>query len=110
MDRAAARHTRGMEDTVETVGHGGQHRRDRCLVSHVSRHEPEFRAKIGRGGKVGADDAAAFGQQALRGGQADAGRRAGHDKGAGTGAISIDHGSHVGTRRIECALMASRVR
>ena len=92
MDRAAAGNARGMDDTVEAVGHGGQHRGDRGLVGHVGRHEPEVGAEVGWGGQIGADDAAAFGQQALGSGQADARRRTCHDERAGTGAISAHHG------------------
>ena len=98
MGRPAPRDTRGVKDAVEAVRHGGQHRGDRCLVGHVGRHEPEIGAEIRRGRQVGADDGAAFGQQALRRGQADAGRRSGHDEAAGTGTISVHHVRHVGTR------------
>ena len=92
MDRAAAGNACGMDDTVEPVGHRGQHSRDRGFVGHVGRHEPEVRAEVGWGGQVGADDAAAFGQQALGGGQPDARRRTCDDERAGTGAISAHHG------------------
>ena len=71
MDRASAGNPSGVHDTVEPVRHRGQHGRDCGLVGDVGGHEPEVGAKVRRGGQVGADDAAAFGQQSLGGGQAD---------------------------------------
>ena len=61
MDRTATGNTCGMDDTVEAVGHGGQHSGDRGFVGHIGCHETEFGAEVGRGSQVGTDDTAAFG-------------------------------------------------
>ena len=46
---------------------------------------------VGRGGQIGPDDGAAFGQQAPGRRQSDSGCGAGHDEGARSGAVSVHH-------------------
>ncbi len=48
MDRSTARDTGGVEDAVETAGHGGQHLVDGRLVGDVGRHEMEVGPHVGR--------------------------------------------------------------
>ena len=92
VDRAAARDAGSVDNPVEAVRHGGQHGGDRGFVGDVGRHECEPRTEIGRGRQVGADDGAAFVQQATGSGQADARRRSCHDERAGVGAVGARHG------------------
>ena len=97
MDRAAPGNSGGVDDAVEAVGHRGQHSGDRGFVGDVGRHEREPRAEVRRGGQVGADDRAAFVQQAPGSGEADARHRARHDERAGAGSISAhDEASKLG--------------
>jgi hypothetical protein len=92
MDRASARNPSGVHDTVEPVRHRGEHGSDCGLVSDVGGYESEVGAKVRRGSQVGADDAAAFGQQSLGGSQANPRCDTGDDERACTGAIAAHHG------------------
>ena len=92
VDRTAAGNACGVDDAVEPVRHGGQHRRDRGFVGDIGRHEMEVGAEVGRRSHVGADDDAALGQQALGCGQTDAGSGTRHHERPGTGPISVHHG------------------
>ncbi len=92
VDRAATGDARGVDDTVESVRHGGEESADRGLVGHVGRHEREPLAEVGWCSQVGADDGAPFGEQALGGGKADARRRPRHNECARTcAAINFGH-------------------
>jgi hypothetical protein len=92
VDRATAGDASGVDDPVEAVRHGGHHGGDRGFVGDVGRHEREPRPEVGRGSQVGANDCAAFGQQATRSGQAYPRRRSCHDERAEVGAIRARHG------------------
>jgi hypothetical protein len=107
MHRTAPGDAGGVEDTVQAIGHGGEHGGDSVFVAHVGRHEMEIGTQVGWGGQVGADDASAFCQQAPRGGQADARRRAGHDERARTCTINVDHGGFL--RQRVCPAMVTYV-
>lgn len=93
--RPATGDARGVNEAVESVGDGLEDVGDRRFVGHIGRHEREPLAEVGGCGHIGAHDSAAFGQQALRGGQADARGSASHNKGARTRPVThVGHGDH----------------